>query len=147
MKMKKFAVFALSALLVIGTILTVGCAPAETITPEVSVQQVEDVSALEANMLIQENLDNPDFVILDVRTAEEYSEGHIGGAVNLDFYNPDFRNRLDELDKEMTYLLHCRSGTRSGNSLDIMRELGFTSIYHMIGGIIEWDEEGLSTEK
>lgn len=144
-KIKRFALLALSVSLVIGTVLTGGCAGSPAIMPEVSILIEEIVSAQEAYSLIQDNRDNPDFVILDVRTPEEFSDGHIEGAVNTDFYEGAFRDELDTLDKDKTYLLHCRSGNRSQQTLDIMEELGFSKIYHMIGGIIEWEVEGLPT--
>ena len=67
-----------------------------------STSQVYDVTVQKAFNLIQENAGNPDFVILDVRTPEEYSEGHIEGAINNDYYADDFESKLDELDKAKT---------------------------------------------
>ncbi|MFC2020902.1 rhodanese-like domain-containing protein [Chloroflexota bacterium] len=146
MKKKRFALLTLSVLLLIGTVLAGGCAGSATLAPETSTQ-VEDVSALEAHALIRNNLNNPDFLILDVRTPEEFAAGHIEGAINTDFYEGAFRDELDALDKNKDYLLHCRSGSRSQRTLDIMVELEFAHIYHMTGGIIEWTAEGLPTVK
>ncbi len=147
MKNRWFWGLMLSVLLLFGTVLTSGCAAAPADMPEVSIIIEEIVSAQEAHSLIQNNRDNPDFVILDVRTPEEYADGHIEGAINTDFYEGTFRGELDALDKDKTYLLHCRSGNRSQKTLDVMEELGFTKIYHMIGGMIEWQAEGLPTVK
>ncbi len=127
-------------LLIAGAIVAGGCA-AEA--PVVENETVIDVSAGEAHVLIQENRGSPDFVILDVRTPEEYDEGHIEGAINLNFYDDDYREQLKNLDRDDTYLLFCRSGNRSGQTLDIMIEFEFTTIYHMIGGMNEWNREGL----
>ncbi len=139
--MKKWWVAALIfPLLIAGTVLAGGCAAEATV---VEGQTVIDVSAQEAYGLAQENRDNPDFIILDVRTPEEYDEGHIEGAINLNFYEADFRGRLEALDRDDTYILHCRSGNRSGQTLDVMIELEFLNIYHMTGGTIEWEAEGL----
>ncbi|MFC1952883.1 rhodanese-like domain-containing protein [Chloroflexota bacterium] len=137
----------LSLLLIFGTILTGGCAGTDTITSEVPTLQVENVSTQEAYSLIQNNRNNPDFIILDVRTPEEFSVGHIDGAVNTDFYEDTFREELDALDRNTTYLVHCRSESRSQSTVDTLEALGFTKIYHMTGGYIEWEAEGLPTVK
>ena len=84
-----------------------------------------------------------DLVVLDVRTAEEYAEGHIDGAVQLDFYSPDFAEQLAQLDPTVPYVVYCRSGNRSGQTVPIMEELGFTSVADVDGGIVAWQNSGL----
>lgn len=84
-----------------------------------------------------------DLVVLDVRTPQEYAEGHLDGAVLVDFYDPDFADRLSELDPEVPYLVYCRSGNRSGQTLTMMQELGFTSATDVDGGIVAWQSAGL----
>ncbi|MCJ7726019.1 MAG: rhodanese-like domain-containing protein [Acidimicrobiia bacterium] len=87
-----------------------------------------------------------DLVILDVRTPDEFVAGHIPGAVNVDYYEPSFRNDLDALDKDVPYALYCRSGNRSGDTLATMRDLGFTNVSELGGGIITWLEAGYPIE-
>jgi len=82
--------------------------------------------------------DNPNAEILDVRTHEEFHAGHIADAVLLDFYGKDFAAKVQELDKDKTYLLYCRSGNRSGRTLVLMKNLGFKTIYNMRGGMNQW---------
>ena len=86
-----------------------------------------------------------DLVILDVRTPEEFGEGHLEGAVILDFYRDDFADQLAELDRDVPYLLYCRSGNRSGQTAAMMEELGFTDVADVDGGIISWTEAELPT--
>ena len=86
--------------------------------------------------LIQENQNNPDFAIIDVRTPEEFAEGYIENADNIDFYSETFWDELNQLDKNKTYLIYCQSGNRSGRTLDIMAELNFEEVYNMLGGIL-----------
>lgn len=100
-----------------------------------------------AYFLIQENEDNSDFVIMDVRTLEEYINEHIAGSILLDFNADDFETELDKLDKSKTFLLYCRSGNRSSKSAGIMSELGFTDVYDIDGGINQWKAEGYPTVK
>lgn len=83
-----------------------------------------------------------DLVVLDVRTAEEFAEGHLEGAVMLDFYDPDFAAQIAELDPDVPYLLYCRSGNRSGQTAEIMAQLGFTDVADVDGGILAWTDAG-----
>ena len=142
MRLKKCMVLVLSVLLIAGVILTVGCAGEGVKTPT---QVIEDITAQEAFILMQNNQYNPDFVIIDVRTPEEFAEGHVEQATNIDYYSETFRDELNNLDKNKTYLVYCRSGNRSGNALNIMAELNFREVYNMSGGIIAWNAEGLPT--
>jgi rhodanese-related sulfurtransferase len=102
----------------------------------------KDVTVAEASALIEANKDNPDFVILDVRTPEEYAGGHIENSVNVDYEAADFRDQVGKLDKSKTYLVYCRSGIRSAAASDIMLEMGFDNIYNMTGGITDWQAAG-----
>jgi len=114
---------------------------------ETQIQIIENITPKEAYILIQENKDNPNFVVLDVRTPEEFSAGHLDNAVNLGYYSNTFRNDLDKLDKNKTYLIYCRSGRRSENALNIMKELDFREAYNMLGGINNWKAKGFATTK
>ncbi|MBA7679383.1 Thiosulfate sulfurtransferase GlpE [subsurface metagenome] len=142
MNLKNLTILVLSALLVTGLVVTGGCAVSET-----PAQVIENITPQEAFTLIQENENDPDFVIIDVRTPEEFADSHIENAVNIDYYSETFRDELNLLDKNKTYLIYCRSGNRSGSALDIMEELNFRAVYHLSDGIIGWNEEGLPTVK
>ncbi|MDH3705186.1 MAG: rhodanese-like domain-containing protein [Acidimicrobiia bacterium] len=83
-----------------------------------------------------------DLVVLDVRTPDEYVDGHLDGAVVLDFYAPDFATDLAALDRDVPYLLYCQSGNRSGQSRQMMAELGFTDVADIEGGISAWIDAG-----
>ncbi len=140
MSLKNFMVSVLSVSLVIGVALTGGCVRDETAT-------IEDITSQEAFTLIQNNQNNPDFIIIDVRTPDEFDTEHIENATNIDFYSETFRDTLNTLDKNKTYLIYCRSGNRSGSALDIIAELSFEEVYNMLGGILNWEAEGLPTVK
>lgn len=86
-----------------------------------------------------------DLVILDVRTAEEFADGHLEGAIMIDFYRDDFADELAKLDPDVPYLLYCRSGNRSGQTTAIMEELGFSDVADIDGGILAWNQAGLPT--
>ncbi len=124
-----------------------GCGKTESIKSpdqaESPTQEIENIVAKEAFDLIQENKDNPRFVVLDVRTPEEFSEGHIENATNVDYNSGTFKEELEKLDKGKTYLMHCRSGNRSSKALPIMEELNFLKVYHMTDGMNGWKAGGL----
>jgi len=84
-----------------------------------------------------------DLVVLDVRTVEEFETGHIEGAVMLDFYRDDFQEQLSTLDPDVPYLVYCRSGNRSGQTLSMMQQLGFASAVDIDGGVVAWEQAGL----
>jgi rhodanese-related sulfurtransferase len=104
---------------------------------------IEDMSPADAYDLIERNRGKEGFVILDVRTPEEYEGGRIEGSVNIDYYGDDFRERIEALDKDRTYFVYCRSGNRSGRALKLMSDPGFKRVYNLIGGITRWQSEGL----
>ncbi len=143
MKLKNKFVNTLNIFLVLAVLFTlVSCAPIETSVAEETTQINEDILAEEALKLLEENVDNSDFILLDVRTAEEFSEEYIAGAINIDYYSETFVDEIDELDKDDIYLIYCGSGVRSGYTLEIMKELGFKEAYNIEGGIAECKEHG-----
>ena len=101
--------------------------------------------------LIKQTLDNldpeafrqamamdPRPVMLDVRTAEEWSGGSFPGAVHLDYLGGEFLDRLEKLDPDRTYLVFCRSGRRSLRVCTLLKNAGFTKVYNLDGGLNAW---------
>jgi len=142
--LKSLMALVLSVSLLIGAFGTVGCVRSEIEAPT---QIAENITPQEAFTSIQDNKNNPNFVIIDVRTPEEFAEEHIENAINIDYRSEAFRDELNNLDKGKTYLIYCRSGVRSGKALNIMEELNFREVYNVSGGIIAWKAEGLPTVK
>ncbi len=95
-----------------------------------------------ARELMQSREGQADFVILDVRTPDEFKEGHLPGAVNLDLHAPDFEQQVAKLDRDKTYLVYCRSGRRSAAALEVFARLGFQHVNHLQKGLLEWKEKG-----
>nr|NJM04427.1 rhodanese-like domain-containing protein [Desulfobacula sp.] len=117
--------------------LVIGCSAA------VEDQGYQDIDAIQAAGLIKQE----PVLILDVRTPEEYREGHIKGSVLIP---------VQELDREYTkisnhlqtpVLVYCRSGNRSVTASKILVSKGFRCLYHMKGGIKDWIRHGLPLEK
>ncbi len=86
-------------------------------------------------------------MVVDVRTPEEVSEGHLAGALNINFLGENFANEIQNLNKKKTYLLYCRSGSRTRKAADLMQKSGFKNVYMLEGGITAWKEAGKPTEK
>ena len=81
--------------------------------------------------------------LLDVRTPQEYAEGHIAGAVNIDVQSDDFQpTARQELSKDSTILVYCRSGRRSLDAAEILTHLGYR-VVNLKGGILDWQASGL----
>ena len=112
--------------------------PRDALSESENGQILKNLRPEEADTLIKEHKDDENFVILDVRTPGEFSSGHIENAINIDFYGKSFREKLNTLDKDKTYLVYCRSGNRSGKTLSMMKELKFNHVYNMIYGISGW---------
>ncbi|MEN9735722.1 MAG: hypothetical protein RL129_432 [Actinomycetota bacterium] len=81
-------------------------------------------------------------VVLDVRTAGEFQEGHIQNAINVDYEGLNFEGEVNKLDKTKTYAVYCRSGRRSGLATEVMAKNGFASIFNLNGGVIDWQAAG-----
>lgn len=141
------------ALLLVGLFFTAGCTLATTqassilettITPT---YVVITITTKEAYDLMQKNMGNPDFVILDVRTPEEFNDGHIAGAINIDYYSPEFKTKISTLDKDKQYLVYCRTHNRSTATVGLMLDLGFRQVQSFVGGITQWIQDGYPTVK
>ena len=101
-----------------------------------------DVTVEQALELIEKN---PLLVILDVRTIQEFEDGHVEGATNMPV--DDLEQRLEELGRNEEMLVYCRTGNRSTRAVQILRENGFNKIYHMADGIVGWERAGLPVVK
>ena len=77
-------------------------------------------------------------MILDVRTPQEFTSGHLPNAVNVDVEDPGFATNLAALDTTKTYAVYCRSGNRSKVAMSAMAQAGFTQFYDLDGGINAW---------
>ncbi len=79
---------------------------------------------------------------IDVRTSKEFKKEHIIGAQNIDYLSINFDSEIQKLDKTKPVILYCRSGKRSAKSSKKLLKAGFTEIYDLEGGIMNWKKEG-----
>lgn len=76
--------------------------------------------------------------IIDIRTPQEFADGHIEGAVNINLYDRNFLVQIAQLDKTKPVFVYCRSGNRTSSASKKMSEMGFVQIYDLQGGILNW---------
>ena len=89
---------------------------------------------------------NKEIELLDVRTPEEYGEGHLANSKNLNYKDADFRQQVNKLDKNKPVYVYCLSGGRSGAAAKMLAESGFAEVYDMKGGYMKWTSAGKKTE-
>jgi len=78
---------------------------------------------------------NPDAIVIDLRTPAEIADGKIfPDAREIDFYDPNFRDKISKLDRDKKYLIYCRSGARSKKALELFQKLGFSKVSDLAGG-------------
>jgi len=102
-----------------------------------------DLFPSEALSLMSKNDENDGYTIIDVSTPQEFAERHLENAVNISYLSRGFKFRLNALDKEGTYLIYCKVGGRSKLAQRIMKKLGFSNVYNLVGGTLLWEEEDL----
>lgn len=85
--------------------------------------------------------------LIDVRTPQEYSTGHLANARMIDFKGKDFREKMAQLDPDQPVMVYCAAGGRSTAAAALLEELGFPEIYELEGGINRWKEAGKVVEK
>ena len=92
---------------------------------------------------VQTYLQKGDIQLVDVRTPEEYKDGFIAKAINIDFFSPTFLEEISKLDKEKPIILYCKKGGRSAKSAKQLHDAGFIEIYDLEGGFTNWKDKGL----
>jgi len=115
-----------------------------SITAFLNAQSKKEVNSKEVNVLLQKD---PKLVVLDVRTADEFKEGHIKGAINIDIRSEDAFARIDKLNRNAGYVVYCRTHHRSGLAVDHMMQSGFKKVYQMMDGFPGWLENKFPVQK
>ncbi|MEO8762063.1 MAG: thioredoxin domain-containing protein [Bacteroidia bacterium] len=91
--------------------------------------------------------ETPTAQLVDVRTPEEYIEGHLVNALNYNLNATDFENNLSKLDKNKPVMVYCLGGGRSAEAAEIMANNGFIEVYNMQGGIMKWNAANKPLDK
>lgn len=103
----------------------------ETESEEVTIQQVDKEAFKSA-------IESGDYILFDVRTVEEYMDGHIEGAKSLNVLDDQFDKTISNISKTQKYLIYCKSGARSERALEKMKDAGFTHVLELEGGYENW---------
>lgn len=113
------------------------CAPKQEAT-------YQNLNAVAFAKLLNESTDA---VVLDVRTMREYRLGHLKNSTLIDFYLKDFNDKLEKLDKSKSYFVYCHVGVRSEEAAKRLQARGFTKVYNLQGGILDWRKAGFKLER
>ncbi len=141
MKMSHFMVLAA----VMALLLLAACGGQETAAPvveEIDLTTLADSVDVDTVHAIK---DNAGVFLIDVREPDEYAAGHIPGITLIPM--GEVASRLAELPRDKEIILTCRTGNRSGQVADLLREQGFTNVHNMSGGIVAWEEAGYPVEQ
>ena len=130
---------------ILGLSLAMACNSGSSDSEGGNVEAQTSVAAIQEDITVQkaaEMLEAGNVVLVDVRSEDEYTSGHIAGALNVDVNSPGFEEKIASLDKSKKYVVYCHSGRRSAKSSDIMIDNGFVTVYNVLGGISEWKGNG-----
>ncbi|MDQ7040161.1 MAG: rhodanese-like domain-containing protein [Rhodothermus sp.] len=138
-----------SLLWLIGLVGLTACTPERTETPPATTVAVTDTTTivrLSAEDFVAHHA--PNAIVIDVRTPEEFAQGHLKGALNINVLAADFREQIQalDLDPNTPVYLYCRSGRRSQRAAEILREMGFRQLYN-IGGFRDLVQAGAPVER
>jgi len=106
--------------------------------------QVEMVSPEQVYEAVY-GVEDTDVQLIDVRTEAEYKVSHLKDAQNICVSSKDFEEKVAVLDKSKPVYVYCKGGQESAQAAEILKEMGFTKVYDLQGGIINWEENGLET--
>lgn len=127
-----------------GLALLLGACSADTASDTVaaSTQDADGVRVVSVEAAAAMVAEEPPPTIIDVRTPEEFAQGHLEGAVLVDYNAPGFREAIAELPRDESYVIYCRSGNRSAGARQVMVELGFEDVADIDGGVTAWVAQG-----
>ena len=137
--------FPLLLTVVLSLALLAACGGGETAAP--AVEEI-DLTTLPDNVdvdTVEAVRQNPGVYLLDVREPDEYAAGHIPGITLIPM--GEVASRLTELPRDKEIIVTCRTGNRSSQIADLLREQGFTNVHNMTGGIVAWEEAGYAVEQ
>jgi len=114
------------------------------LSSSINAQTRTEVNSKQASVLIQKD---SKLIVLDVRTPEEFKEGHIKGAINIDIRQEDAFSKIDKLNRNAKYLVYCRTNHRSGMAVSHMMQSGFRNVTQMMDGFPGWAANKLAVQK
>ena len=138
--MKKYS-FLFFAIL---TLVIVSCNNAQKTNEKVMTQTIEVVAPKAMYEIL---LKDPSAQLVDVRTKDEFAVSHLKDAQNICVTDNDFKQKVAFLDRSKPVYVYCKKGGRSAQASKILKQMGFTKIFDLPGGITNWEQQQLSTQK
>ena len=138
--MKKYS-FLFFAIL---TLVIVSCNNAQKTSDKVMTQAIEVVAPKAMYEIL---LKDPSAQLVDVRTKDEFAVSHLQDAQNICVTDNDFKQKVAYLDRSKPVYVYCKKGGRSAQASKILKQMGFTKIFDLQGGITNWEQQQLSTQK
>jgi rhodanese-related sulfurtransferase len=134
-------------LVLLGAFAVVAVVPAaEPATPPSAAPAAVNMTPMTQEALLEHQAKHPEHLfVLDVRSPEEFKEGHVPGAVNIPY--DQMAARLAEVPKDKDVVLYCRSGRRAGIAADVLAANGYTRLSHLEGDMPAWLEKGRPVER
>jgi len=96
---------------------------------QISCTQTKSMSITE---LTPQDVENA--VLVDVRTPEEYAEGHLPNAINIDWYDENFMDEFKDIDRNKTIYVYCKKGGRSASAAEMLNSSGYKNVIDLLGG-------------
>lgn len=88
-----------------------------------------------------------EIVLIDVRTPQEYEQGHLENSININIAGDSFKEEVEKLDKSQPVYVYCKVGGRSARAASTLKEMGFEEVYDLEGGIRNWESSGMEIVK
>ena len=126
------------------TLASVSCKNAQKNDTKVASQTIEVIAP---KAMYEVLLKDPSAQLVDVRTKDEFAVSHLKDAQNICVTDTDFKQKVAQLDKDKPVYVYCKKGGRRAQASKILKELGFTKIFDLQGGITNWQQQQLSTKK
>ncbi|MDF1672769.1 MAG: rhodanese-like domain-containing protein [Vicingaceae bacterium] len=136
--MKKISLI-LTILFIVSTVKSVG----QTTEEQTKTTGVFNINVTQFKKLV----DSKKGLVLDVRTPEEWADGTIANAQKINYYDNNFAEKIEYLDKNTPVLIYCKKGGRSSSAAEILKEKGFKKVFNLMGGITAWIDKGYKIEK
>lgn len=108
-------------------------------------KSTQDKSSLVSPQELSEVQD--EIVLIDVRTPQEYQQGHIENSMNINIAGDSFKEEVQKLDKDQPVYVYCKVGGRSAKAASMLKEMGFEEVYDLEGGIRNWESSGMEIVK
>lgn len=131
------------ALFVIAALGSIAIGENADVKKPAAAAAVKDVTPADVEKLLMER---KDVVVLDVRTADEFTAGHLAGAQNVDFFGKDFEKNVGAFAGK-SVIVHCASGRRSAQAVELLKKKGFPEIFHLTVGYKGWVAAGKPVTK